>query len=99
MVDILDRRNELAGNLSLYQEIHFIEKINDLVDKLGEGESPEDKRLRIPGERGKEYRPIAVRRIEMLKALDFASKLDRSPSFIRGLMAYGEERAEEFLRD
>ncbi len=98
MVDILDRRNELAGNLSLYQEIHFIEKINDLVAKLGEGESPEDRRLRIPGERGKEYRPIKVCRIEMLKELDFASKLDRSPSFIRGLMDYGEERAEEFLR-
>lgn len=98
MVDILDRRNELAGNLSLYQEIHFIEKINDLVDKLGEGESPEAKRLRIPGEGGKEYRSIKVRRIEMLKALDFASKLDRSPSFIRGLMDYGEERAEEFLK-
>jgi NTE family protein len=98
MVDILDRRNELASNLSLYQEIPFIEKINDLVDKLGDGESPEDKRLRIPGEEGKEYRPIGVRRIEMLKALDFASKLDRSPSFIGGLMDYGEERAEEFLR-
>jgi hypothetical protein len=51
MVDILDRRNELAGNLSLYQELYFIEKINDLVDKLGEGESPENKRLRLPGER------------------------------------------------
>jgi NTE family protein len=93
MVDILDWRNELAGNLSLYQEIHFIEKINDLIDKLGE-----DKRLRIPGERGKEYRHIKVCRIEMLKELDFASKLDRSPSFIRGLMDYGEERAEEILR-
>jgi NTE family protein len=98
MVDILDRRNELAGNLSLHQEIHFIEKINDLVEKLGEGESPGDKRLRIPGERGKEYRPIKVCRIEMLKELDFASKLDRSPPFIRGLMDYGEERAGEFLR-
>ncbi len=98
MVDILDRRNELAGNLSLYQELYFIEKINDLVDRLGEGESPENKRLRIPGERAKEYRPIKVCRIEMLKELDFASKLDRSPSFIRGLMYYGEERVEEFLK-
>jgi NTE family protein len=98
MVDILDRRNELAGNLSLHQEIHFIEKINDLVDKLGEGERSEDKRLRIPGEEGKEYKPIKLRRIEMLRALDFASKLDRSPSFIRGLMDGGEERAEAFLR-
>jgi len=98
MVDILDRRNELAGNLSLYQEIHFIEKINELIDRLGEGESPENKRLRIPGEEGKEYKPIRVRRLEMLRELDFASKLDRSPSFIRGLMEYGEERAEEFLK-
>jgi NTE family protein len=98
MVDILDRRNELAGNLSLYQELHFIEKINELVDKLGEGENPENKRLRIPGEEGKEYKPIRVRRIEMSRALDFASKLDRSPPFIRGLMDYGEERAEAFLR-
>ncbi len=56
MVNILDRRNELAGNLSLYQEIHFIEKINDLVDRLGEGENPEDRRLRIS--EGKEYKPI-----------------------------------------
>jgi NTE family protein len=98
MVDILDRRNELAGNLSLHQEIYFIERINYLIDRLGEeDESPGNKRLRIPGEEGKEYRPIRVRRIEMLRELDFASKLDRSPSFIRDLMDYGEERAEEFL--
>jgi NTE family protein len=98
MVDILDRRNELAGNLSLHQEIHFIEKINELVDKLGEGASPQAKRLRIPGEEEKEYKPITVRRIEMSIALDFASKLDRSPSFIRGLMDHGEKQAEAFLR-
>ena len=29
--DILDRRNELAGNLSLSQELFFIEKMNELV--------------------------------------------------------------------
>ena len=40
MVDILDRRNELTGNLSLYQEIHFVEKINDLVAKLGQRREP-----------------------------------------------------------
>jgi NTE family protein len=92
MVDILDRRNELAGNLSLYQEIYFIEKINELVEKLGE-----NRRLRIP--EGKEYKPIQVRRIELLRERDFASKLDRRPSFIRGLMDYGEEQAEAFLRE
>jgi NTE family protein len=38
-----------------------------------------------------------VRRIEMSKRLDTASKLNRNPYFIRDLVAHGEERAEEFL--
>ena len=103
MTDILDRRNELAGNLSLYQEIHFIKKVNQFVERLGDPEvSPEDRRLHVRGKEGKEdreYRPIEIRWIRMSRPLDFASKLDRSPSFIRELMKYGERRAEEFLRD
>ena len=102
IVDILDRRNELSGNISLYQEIRFVERINELVDKSGEGENKEDKRLRLPGEEGKEYRHIELRLLdmseEMHQKLDFASKLDRNPSFIRELMDYGEEQAEEFLK-
>lgn len=102
MTDILDRRNELAGNLSLYQEIHFIKKVNQFVEKLGDQDvSPKDRRLHVPGKEGKEdreYRPIEIRWIRMSRPLDFASKLDRSPSFIRELMKYGEGRAEEFLR-
>jgi len=93
MANIIDRRNELAGNISLYQEIFFINKINHLVEKLGDG--PNGKRLRIPG--GREYRHIEVPWIELTRPLDFASKLDRCPSFIRNMMAHGEERAEEFL--
>lgn len=96
IADILDRRNELAGNISLYQEVHFIEKINQLVEALGEGEDPLEKRLSVPGVG--EYRHIEVRWIELTRPLDFASKLDRSPSFIRELMALGEESAGEFLR-
>jgi NTE family protein len=101
MADILDRRNELAGNISLYQEIDFIKKINHLVDKLGEGEDREEKRLRVPGKEGKEdreYRHIEVRWIELTEPLDFASKLDRNPDFVRRLMAGGERSAEAFLR-
>ena len=30
--EIADRRNELAGNLSLYQELHVIEKIDSMID-------------------------------------------------------------------
>jgi NTE family protein len=94
MADIIDRRNELAGNISLYQEIHFIEKINHLVEKLGEGSR--EKSLRVPG--GREYRHIEVRWIELSRPLDFASKLDRNPDFIRTMMADGERSAEAFLR-
>ena len=101
MPEIMDKRNELSGNLSLYQEIHFKRTVNGLVDKLGEGENSEDKRLLVSGEEGeedKEYRHIDVRWIQMLRDLDTASKLNRNPSFIREMMAYGQEQAEKFLK-
>ena len=83
VAEIADRRNELSGNLSLHQEIHFIEKINE---------------LREQGViRDARYKNITVRRIELSRRLDTASKLNRDPSFIRGLVAHGEERAAEFL--
>jgi NTE family protein len=81
MADILDRRGELAGNLSLHQEIDFLNEINGLLPYL-----PKD-----------QYKHIEVRKIEMLRELDAVSKMDRRPSFIRGMFAYGEEQAEEFL--
>src|SRR5918998_744397 len=93
VADIMDRRNELSGNVAMSQDLYLIEKINELVDKLGEGENLEYKRLRLPGEEGKEYRHIEVRIIEMSpdihRNLDFASKIDRRPSFIQELMNHG----------
>jgi NTE family protein len=88
-MEIADRRNELSGNLSLHQELRFIEKIDQLLE---EGVLARD---------GK-YRTIVVRVIELSRArlsgaLGVVSKLDRDPSFITGLIAHGEERAEEFL--
>ena len=102
MAEITDRRNELSGNLSLYQETFFIKTINGLVEKLGEGENGEDKRLLVPSEEGeedKEYRRIDIKWIQMLRDLDTASKMNRDPSFIREMMAYGEEQAEKFLEE
>ena len=85
IANITDRRNELSGNISLNQEIFFIKKINELVD---EG---------LLSERSK-YKHIEVREpIENLSNLDYATKLDRNPSFIREMMAYGERQAEDFL--
>ncbi|HEX7627515.1 MAG TPA: hypothetical protein VF354_01155 [Candidatus Methanoperedens sp.] len=82
MKDILDRRNELAGNISLNQEIDFIDNVNKWTKYL-------------PSEK---YKPIKVQKIKMLKEdLDTASKLDRSPSFIKMMMAYGDKEANNFL--
>ncbi|MDP9461418.1 MAG: patatin-like phospholipase family protein [Actinomycetota bacterium] len=78
--DIADRRNELAGNLSLEQELHFIRKVNEWADRLG---AP--------------YRRIEIREMTLDLDLDVASKLDRSPAFIRRLFEVGREQADSFL--
>lgn len=87
---ILDRRNELAGNLSLYQEIRFIELVNEWYQKGYFNKEIQQK-----------YQPVKIRWIEMSpdlsQSLDYASKLDRSRSFIDKLMADGEKQAEQFL--
>jgi NTE family protein len=88
VLDISDRRNELAGNLSLYQELHVIEKVDQLLaDGL------------LVGDR---YKQVTVRVLEFdrprsSRLLGPASKLNRDRRFIRELVAQGERQAEEFL--
>ena len=88
VAEIADRRNELAGNLSLYQELHFIEKIDQLLE---EGE--------LVGDR---YRPVAVRIIEKARSeksrmLGATSKMNRDPAFLNGLIADGTATAGDFV--
>jgi NTE family protein len=89
ITEISDRRNELSGNLSLYQELGFIEAIDRLLT---------DGTLRP--DRG--YKHVTVRVIEMPRGVQSrylgpASKLNRDPDFLRGLMASGAEQADRFL--
>ena len=84
LADIADRRNELAGNLSLEQELHMIESVNDLVD-AGVIDDPA-------------YKHIAVREITLAAPLDVHSKLDRSPEFIADLIERGRRDARQFWR-
>jgi NTE family protein len=89
VAEIADRRNELSGNLSLHQELHSIEKIDQLLE---EGLLSRD---------GK-YKQIVVRVIELSRSrfshsLGTASKGNRDPRFIEDLMSHGEAQAEEFL--
>jgi NTE family protein len=83
IADISDRRNELAGNLSLEQELYFIDRINRFV---GDGSLS-----------GTKHRKIGVEIITIDRDLDYASKLDRTPSFLDALAAHGEEQAAAFL--
>ena len=81
--EIRDRRNELAGNLSLNQEVYFIETVNKWIKA---GYLNKDK-----------FKHIEIRWIKMLKDLEYESKLNRNPTFIQDLMNYGEKQAEDFL--
>lgn len=91
---IIDRRNELAGNLSLRQEIGFIEKINELASERQINEfTTQDP----PSGNRRKYKHIEVRTIENREPLDYATKLDRDPSFIEAMMTRGERRAEAFM--
>ncbi|MEF8842662.1 MAG: patatin-like phospholipase family protein [Haloarculaceae archaeon] len=82
LFEIGDRRNELSGNLSLNQELRFIETVNEWVD---EGKLDDE-----------EHRHVEVRRIEFGRRLSCSSKLDRSPEFLGELFEAGRERARAF---
>lgn len=82
--DITDRRNELAGNLSLHQELFFIEQTNQW---LARGWLKAD-----------HFKPVTLRNIPLRLDLDYPSKLDRSPHFINALLAEGRRAGTEFIQ-
>ncbi|GAA4557645.1 patatin-like phospholipase family protein [Pseudonocardia xishanensis] len=89
LVQIADRRNELAGNLSLYQELGFIEEVDRLLD---EG------RLQPGGP----FRHVVVRVLELPRRvlprrLGPASKLNRDPRFLRRLIKEGRAQVDRFV--
>ena len=84
MRDIVDRRNELAGNLSLGQELYFVDKINRMIESHEALVS--------------KYKRIRVRVVELAaEGLDYPSKLDRRSVFIEQLLDAGRERADWFF--
>jgi NTE family protein len=110
LLDIIDRRNELAGNQSLEQELDRAQSINRLTIAFDEtratlGEdaamlerfdaSPLAKVLRP-------FKPVALPEpLEMARSvsqrLDYASKFSRDPAFLRMLIEHGQEQARAFL--
>jgi NTE family protein len=93
--DIFDRRNQLAGNLSLQHELEVIDMVNLL---LREGALTAEFRARFGLDTTER---IAVRFLRMsqqiAESLDYPSKLSRQPGYIARLFAEGEAQAIAFL--
>lgn len=85
--EIMLRRSELSGNLSLRLEIDSIKRVNQWL-----------KQAFLPRQ---QFKTVCVRRIqispELTHSLDISSKLDRRPAFIRELLAAGEREAAVFV--
>lgn len=106
--DIFDRRNQLEGNISLFQQLTQLEMINDWI--MGDAFRPEfldrfdiKAPIRIPKAfEADESKPYHIPYIEMPKAildkLDYEGKIDRSAANIQNLIREGEKAADEFLR-
>ena len=105
--DILDRRNELEGNISLFQSLRSIERLNNLLlrgaykeEFLQELEIREP--IKIPRsfidlEDQPYYIPFIEMSSDLQKSLNYESKLDRSPNRINQLIEDGKQQAKQFL--
>jgi NTE family protein len=107
--EILDRRNQLEGNISLFQQLDQIGMINDLI--LGDAFRPEFLArydIRAPVRIPKSFeadpdRPYHIPCIEMPKhlhdRLDYEGKIDRSAANIDWLLEHGEAAGRAFLAE
>ena len=107
--EIADRRNQLEGNVSLFQNLKWIELFNDLIlegafkrEFLHNRDVPEP--VRIPkafmSEPDKPYHiPWIEMSDEMQASLDYEGKLDRSPENVDALIAHGETQGRLFLAE
>lgn len=90
--DIRDRENDLAGNLSLNQELDHIITVNRWIQQYGDSHPPLNA-LKI----------VDVRTIKMPRetawGLRHTSKFDRSPEHFARLREEGKLVAEQFLAD
>jgi NTE family protein len=107
--DIIDRRNQLEGNVSLFQQMVHLETFNDL---LMSGAFKEEflkqwgvkAPVRIPNIFHDEPdRPYHIPCIEMSRkmqgSLDYEGKIDRSAENIEMLIEHGKKKGREFLEE
>jgi NTE family protein len=105
--DIFDRRNQLEGNVSLFQQLVHVELINDLI--IGNAFKQEFLNqlgikgpIRIPksfhDDIDKPYHiPCIEMSEEIQRTLDYEGKIDRGSKNLNLLIEHGRKRALEFL--
>jgi len=105
--DIADRRNELEGNLSLFQSLREVENINLMFSRgafrdefLAEVDIKEP--IKIPKLFQEDPdQPYHIPMIEMSenlsKGLTYESKLNRSPENMNRLVLDGEKQGQKFI--
>jgi NTE family protein len=91
MRDIVDRRNELGGNVSLNKELDMIETINGM---LRSGHLSGNHHYM-----GITIRMVGIEEDEDALDLAYASKFNRRPDFLRRLFDLGRDRAPRFYED
>jgi NTE family protein len=105
--EIADRRNELVGNVSLFQSLQKLEVINEFLlmgaftkEFLASRDKKEPFKIPRAGH-VKEERPYHIPMIEMSeelqKTLTYVSKIDRSPDNLNRLMEDGEKQGRAYL--
>lgn len=92
LTDIRDRENDLAGNLSLNQELDHILTINRWIEQYGGGNPPLTDRKIVP------VRTIKMRR-ETAWGLRYTSKFDRDERHLTRLREEGTAIAAEWLNE
>jgi NTE family protein len=107
--EIVDRRNQLEGNISLFQQLRHLEFVNDLI--AGDAFRPEflarfhvKAPIRIPkafaGDEDKPYHiPCIEMPLELQDRLGYEGKIDRSAANIDWLLEQGEAAGKRFLRE
>ncbi len=89
MTDILDRRNELAGNVALMQEVRTIQHFNGCIMRRGE-DGPE-----------RRYKTVTFKFIDLPEALAIelmhSSKNNRQQRFLNRLLTEGETLGQRVL--
>ena len=92
--EIADRRNEMIGNESLFQDLQKIEMINKFLEQGAFATEFVVKH---------DYRPVKVRSVEMSpelqESLNYSTKINRNADHINRLIEDGERQGNKFLQD